>query len=308
MTLPSATHDTAWDERNAVEIRRYTSSSDIDHGESEPYEFIVPASSGGPLDITALYVPKASRTLIVTFHGSLQRSKYQLPRFEWRKSLAPFDAAQLFVADSTLHLNRAMSLAWYVGNSEQDFTTDVADLIRDIAAAAGYERILLTGSSGGGFASLAISRKIDGSAAVCFSPQTRVGDYHDSVVRTFCRVAFPEVTGYPEVEAKYRPRVDLRHLYNTTLGQNFVRYVQNTRDESHYRDHYIPFAEALGVDASIGGYDASGRIEFVPQQLQEGHQPPSRGRFRRHILEAHSVFFGLDLKVLTDSNGSPVGP
>lgn len=292
MTLPSITPDSAWDERNAVEIRRYASASDIDHAASEAYEFVVPASSGGRLDITALYVPKASKTLIVSFHGSLQRSKYQLPRFEWRTSLASFDAAQLFVADSSLQLNRAMALAWYVGNSEQEFTTDVADLIKDIAAAAGYERILLTGSSGGGFASLAISRQIDGSVAVCFSPQTRVGDYSDAAVRAFCRVSFPDVGGYADAEKNHRPRLDLRHLYATTPDVNFVRYVQNTRDTSHYTKHYTPFAEARDVDPALGGVDASGRIDFVPQRLQEGHQPPTRGRFRQHILEAHSFFFG----------------
>ena len=138
MTMPSTAPDYAWDERNAVSIRRYESASDIDHAATEAYEFIIPASSGGRLDITALYVPKASKTLIVSFHGSLQRSKFTLPRFEWRKSLAPLDAAQLFVADSSLLLNDSMALAWYIGNSEQDFTSDVADLIREIAAAAGY--------------------------------------------------------------------------------------------------------------------------------------------------------------------------
>ena len=230
----------------------------------EAYEFVVPASSGGPLDITALYIPKASKTLIVSFHGSLQRSKFTLPRFEWRNSLAPLDAAQLFVADSTLHLNRAMALAWYIGNSEQDFSSDVADLIKDIATAAGYDRILLTGSSGGGFAALAISRQIDGSAAVCFSPQTRVGDYRNSVVRAFYRTAFPDMGGYAAVERAHRSRFNLRHLYATTPDNNFVRYVQNTRDPDHYSKHYSPFAEARGVDPAIGGFDASGRIEFVP--------------------------------------------
>jgi hypothetical protein len=300
VSLPSTTRDTAWDERNGVEVRHLASASELDHDAAEPYEFVVPAGSGGPLDIVGLYLPRASKTLIVSFHGSLQRSKYELPRFEWRKSLQPLNAAQLFLADSSLNLNSGMSLAWYVGNFQQDFTTDLADLIREIAAAGNYERILLTGSSGGGFASLAISRQISGSVAVCFSPQTRVGDYHQPVVRTFCRVAFPGLSGYADVEAEHRSRVDLRHLYTTTPHENFVRYVQNSRDESHYDGHYTPFAEALGVDATIGGPDASGRIDFVVQQLQEGHQPPSRGRFRSHILEAHSVFFGQDLEVMAE--------
>jgi hypothetical protein len=291
----STTQETTWDERNAVEIRRYASASEIDHAAPEAYEFVLPASSGGRLDITALYIPKASKTLIVSFHGSLQRSKFTLPRFEWRNSLAQFDAAQLFVADSSLHLNRAMALAWYIGTAEQDLSSDLADLIKDIAMTAGYERILLTGSSGGGFAALAVSRQIDGSAAVCFSPQTRVGDYRNSVVRAFYRTAFPDMGGYAAVERAHRSRLDLRHLYATTPDINFVRFVQNTRDLEHYSKHYTPFAEARGVDPAIGGVDASGRIKFAPQPLQEGHRPPSRGRFRSHIREAHSAFFGSEL-------------
>jgi pimeloyl-ACP methyl ester carboxylesterase len=305
VNLQDPATDKAWDERNNVEVRRIASASEIDHKATEPYEFIVPAPSGGPLDIVALYAPKESRTLIVSFHGSLQRSKFQLPRFEWRRSLEPFEAAQLFIADSTLHLNRAMALAWYIGNSEQDFSSDVADLIRDIATAAGYDRILLTGSSGGGFAALAVSRQIDGSAAVCFSPQTRVGDYRNSVVRAFYRTAFPDMGGYAAVERAYRSRFNLRHLYATTPDINFVRFVQNTRDPEHFSKHYTPFAEERGVVPSLGGFDESGRIEFVPQEQQEGHKPPSRGRFRANLLEAHARFFGAELVVLEDEDEKP---
>jgi len=295
---PDVTPDEAWDERNAVEIRRYATAGDIDHAASEAYEFVVPGRSGGPLDLVGLYQPRESKTLIVSFHGSLVRSKFTLPRFEWRKSLRPFDAAQLFIADSTLHLSRSLALAWYIGNSEQDLSSDVAELIKEIAGAAGYERILLTGSSGGGFAALAISRQIDGSAAVCFSPQTRVGDYIGNVVKSFYRTAFPEMEGYAAAERAHRPRFDLRHLYATTPNNNYVRFVQNTRDPDHYSKHYTPFAKACGVDPAIGGVDASGRIEFAPQPLQEGHQPPGRGRFRENIREAHARFFGKDLIML----------
>ncbi|MGO4803841.1 hypothetical protein AB4089_01795 [Arthrobacter sp. 2MCAF15] len=305
MNLQDVTPDECWDERNAVEIRRYASAASIDHAASGAYEFVVPASSGGRLDITALYIPRASKTLIVSFHGSLQRSKFTLPRFEWRNSLASFEVAQLFVADSSLHVNRAMALAWYIGTSEQDFSSDVADLIKDIASAAGYERILLTGSSGGGFAALAISRQIDGSTAVCFSPQTRVGDYRNSVVRTFYRACFPGLGGYAAVEKAHRSRFDLRHLYATTPDNNFVRFVQNTRDTDHYSKHYTPFADSRKVDPSIGGLDASGRIEFVPLALQDGHLPPPRGRFRQHLQEAHATFFGAELAVLEEEVEKP---
>lgn len=300
MNSQDISQGTAWDERNNVEIRRLGSASEIAHHASEPYEFVVPGASGGPLAIVGLYAPRVSKTLIVTFHGSLQRSKYQLPRFEWRKSLASIDAAQLFIADSSLNLSDGMPLAWYIGNEAQDLTTDVALLIKEIAASAGYERILLTGSSGGGFASLAVSRQISGSLAVCFSPQTRVGDYERSAVGTFTRVCFPENDGYDSIEESNRPRLDLRHLYTNTRDRNFVWYVQNTRDTSHFEKHYTPFAEARGVDPALGGRDASGRIEFVPQELQAGHEPPSRGRFLGHVLDAHKEFFGVALASVAD--------
>lgn len=300
MTLESSVDDSCWDQRNAVPIRRLASVDEVDHESAEPYEFIMPAQSGGPLEIVALYLPKPVKTLIVTFHGSLQRSKYQLPRFEWRQSLSSLDAAQLFLADSTLHLSNGMALGWYVGNAEQNLATDLANVIKDIAVAAGYERILLAGSSGGGFASLAISRQIPGSLAVCFSPQTRVGDYSASAVGTFCKVSFPGTKGYAAIEGSHQSRLDLRHLYSTTPDTNFVRYVQNTRDTSHFEKHYSPFAEARDVDPSAGGWDAAGRIQFVPQPLQPGHAPPSRGRFQNHILEAHSVFLGGELDVLPE--------
>lgn len=308
MNLPSTGTSVEWDERNAVEIHRYASTSQIDHESAEAYEFVLSPPSGGHLDITALYAPRQSKTLIVSFHGSLQRSKYQLPRFEWRNSLAHFGAAQLFIADSTLNLNAAMALAWYVGDAGQDFTADVASLIQDVAAAAGYERVLLAGSSGGGFASLAISHRIPGSGAVCFSPQTRIGDYHASVVEKFRSVAFAESPSYEDAESQNRTRFDLRYLYGRTApGENFVRYVQNTRDPEHYAKHYVPFAEACGVDPVTGGYDASGRIELLPQRLQPGHQPPSRGRFRSHISEAHAAFFGVELEILPDVEGPGSG-
>lgn len=292
MNHPNTTAETEWDERNDVEIRRIGAASEIDHSATEPYEFVMPSPSGGPLDIVALYAPKVSKTLIVTFHGSLQRSKYQLPRFEWRKSLATIDAAQLFVADTSLNQSSGIPLAWYIGNQDQDLTSEVADLIKDIAAAGDYERVLLTGSSGGGFASLAVSRQISGSLAVCFSPQTRVGDYERTAVNTFARVCFPGHGDYDSIEQANTPRVDLRNLYSNTRDRNFVWYVQNTRDFSHFEKHYTPFAEARGVDPVKGGRDASNRIEFVPQELQDGHEPPSRGRFRSHVMDAHKAFFG----------------
>lgn len=284
-----------WDQQNNVEIRYFKGDDELDHSGDRPYEFRIKSEEPMSLDLVGLYDAKTATTLIVSFHGSLQRSKYRLPRFEWRKTLSTINAARLYIADSSLEQSNGMALAWYVGNSTQDLTAEIAKLISRIMAEGGYERVILTGSSGGGFASLAVSRRILGSVVVCFSPQTRVGDYDRSVVGTFRKVCFPDYDGYDSLEIDYENRVNLRALYRSTADVNFVRFIQNTNDESHFVRHYEPFVQQRGVDPAVGGFDVSGRFEFLPQALQQGHQPPSKGRFRNHLIEAHRSFFGEDL-------------
>ena len=305
MTLPSTTPDNGWDERNDVEIRRIASASEIDHEAAEPYEYVVPGSSGGPLDVVALYVPKASKTLIVSFHGSLVRSKFQLPRFEWRRTLGNLDAGVLLMADTTLELGEKIQLGWYIGTTEQDLADEIAAVVKQVAADGGYEHIVLTGSSGGGYAAMAISRRIPGSVAVSFSPQTRVGDYITLGVQRFVNAAFPAYATIDAVEADFPGRVNLRRLYAEPEIPNYVRYVQNSNDLGHFEEHYAPFAEVRSIDPATGGMDPTGRFRFVLEPMSKGHEPPARHRFLRNIQEAHVEFFGEELEV---SNWRGIGP
>lgn len=292
MNLQETTTGTAWDERNAVEIRRIDSASEIDHKASQHYEYVVPSPSGGPLDIVTLYAPRPSKTLIVSFHGSLVRSKFQLPRFEWRRTLGNLDAGVLLIADTTLELGEKIPLGWYIGTKEQDLADDIAAVVQQVAVDGGYEHIVLAGSSGGGYAAMAISRRIPGSLAVSFSPQTRVGDYIPWVAKVFVNAAFPGYDTIDAVEADFAERVNLRRLYAEPEIPNFVRYVQNSNDLDHIEEHYAPFAQVRSTDPETGGIDPSGRLRFVLEPMSKGHEPPARHRFLRNIQEAHQEFFG----------------
>lgn len=295
MNMPDTPRETAWDERNSVEIRRLDSACDIDHNASEPYEVVISTRSGGPLDIVALYAPRQSKTLIVGLHGSLQRSKYQLPRFEWRRTLDNLDAGILLIADTTLELAENIPLGWYIGTKEQNLTDEIAAAVKQVAADGGYEHIVLAGSSGGGFAAMAISHRLPNSLAVSFSPQTRVADYIPWVHKVLVKGAFPDYATIDAVEAEFPTRVNLRRLYADPDVPNYVRYVQNSNDTSHMEGHYTPFAEVRSIDPATGGMDSTGRIRCVLESQAQGHEPPSRARFLRHIQEAHEEFFGTNL-------------
>ena len=300
MNLQNTTTGLAWDERNDVEIRRVDSASEIDHQAAEPCEYVVAGRSGGPLDVVALYAPKVSKTLIVSFHGSLLRSKFTLPRFEWRRTLGNLDAGVLLLADTTLELGEKVPLGWYIGTAEQDLAEEIAAVVKQVAADGGYEHIVLAGSSGGGYAAMAISRRIPGSAAVSFSPQTRVGDYTRWVHQAFVNAAFPGYETIDAVEAEFPERVNLRRLYAEPEIPNYVRYVQNSNDLGHIEEHYAPFAEVRSTDPATGGMDPTGRFRFVLEAMSKGHEPPARHRFLRNIQEAHLEFFGEELANISE--------
>ena len=302
MNTPNTTTGLDWDERNAVEIRRVDSASEIDHQAAEPREYVVAGRSGGPLDVVALYAPKVSKTLIVSFHGSLVRSKFTLPRFEWRRTLGNLEAGVLLIADTTLEMGEKVPLGWYIGTAEQDLSDEIAAVVKQVAADGGYERILLTGSSGGGYAAMAISRRIPGSAAVSFSPQTRVGDYISWVHKVLVKAAFPGYDTIDAVEVDFPERVNLRRLYAEQEIPNYVRYVQNSNDLDHLKEHYAPFAEVRSIDPETGGMDASGRLRLVLESMSKGHEPPARHRFLRNIQEAHAEFFGEELIIQADAD------
>lgn len=288
-----------WDERNQVKIVHVKSIHEFDHSTTEALEYVVDGDSGDHLDLVALYKPKPSKTLIVSFHGSLVRSKFQLPRFEWRRTLTELDAGLLLIADSTLTLSDTMPLGWYIGTAEHDLSSEIAATIQQVAAEGDYRNVVLTGSSGGGFAAMAVSHRIPGSVAVSFSPQTRVADYIPWVSRSFVRSAFSNYQTIEDVEADFPDRVNLRSLYSDPSVKNYVRYVQNKNDLDHVEKHFSPFSLVRGVDPLTGGIDSTGRVRLVLESMSKGHEPPSRGRFLRNLEEAHLEFFGEPLHRVT---------
>lgn len=290
--------EAAWDAVNGVPVQYLADAGALAHDAEADMAYVIGPKSSDSLPLRCLYAPRESDTLVVSFHGSLQRTKYQLPRFEWRKTLQRLDAGALMIADTTLELNETMPLSWFVGTEKGDLTADLAKFIGETAAAGGYSRILLAGSSGGGFAAMAVSARLPGSAAVSFSPQTRIGNYIPWVYKKFVATAFPSFDSIDAVEAAHPDRVNLRNLYSMNAPENFVRYVQNSHDEDHVEKHFSPFAQSLEIDPVRGGTDASGQIKLVSEPLGQGHQPPPRGRFIRHLRTAHEEFFGAPLRQL----------
>ncbi|WDF32134.1 hypothetical protein PTW37_09600 [Arthrobacter agilis] len=287
-----------WDQAHDVPIMSWRSSDLPDHLPEHPVHLVKEPEEPGGLHLRSLYEPSDSTTLIVSLHGALPRGKFKLPRFEWRRTLNRVECARLYLSDSTLEISGSLEIGWYIGTAQQDLHSEYAAFVRSLAAAEGYQHILLVGSSAGGFGALALSRQLADSLAVVFSPQTTISGYQPGHRRALAGASFPDHTTFDAIEADFADRVNMRSLYSQSLDNNFVHYVQNTRDRFHFEAHYAAFALSFGVNPEVGGSARGRRMSFHPERQEEGHAPPSRSQFIRHIEDAYRRYFDADLSVL----------
>lgn len=230
----------------------------------------------GTLD--ALLLPRNSRELVVVFHGAMVKEHHHLPRFEWLKTLSErTDYSCLFISDPTLTLDPKLLLAWYLGWEGMDLYPLLAEVSRRAADAAGADRLVLTGSSGGGYAALQTSFYLPGSLAIPFNAQTALNRYHWNAQASYISRIMPHMK--PSEGAKKRSwvrgmgdRASAVKRYRRA-GENHVLVVQNVNDEHHYAKHYLPFAEAVAEGPNRD------RVHFEEYSGPSRHEPPSRGRF-----------------------------
>lgn len=268
----------------------------------QPQDF-APAAGPGPsryrhtvgdAHLDALLVNRESDTLVVTFHGALDRARFRLPRFERLTSTLAHPVSALFLADPALWRHPKLQLAWYTGWRGFDLPSICADWATRTAAAVGASRIIFTGSSGGGFAALQVSRRVPRSLALVFNPQTSIHGYlaggdSYSAQRTYIEALRPDLA--PQgIWA-----IDFSIDWTASLGDDFsalrtysrpvsnhVLYVDNVLD-FHHEQHLAPFLSA----AQRGGNQS--RVRVRSYSGGAGHAPPPPSEFDAAMKEGLQI-------------------
>ncbi|MGJ3404931.1 heparinase II/III domain-containing protein [Glutamicibacter sp. Je.9.36] len=253
-------------------VKSYTSRTeaarDSDFSGLQTYRF-------GNLTMPVKSLPGDSNTLHVTFHGALDRGKYSLPRFERAQSLSCFANHQLIFADPTLDLDPALTLGWYLGAAEQDLHLEIARFVQERMKFLGSSKVILSGSSGGGFAALQVSALLNASTVLAFNPQTAVTSYHQRLAHKALNVVFPD-NSYLHPENEMRVKVSERFL-NTEPNVQII-FIQNDGDTHHSIQHRIPFLNAI---EGVKGVDS----RTITESWGAGHRSPSSEGYIRHLTD-----------------------
>lgn len=208
--------------------------------------------------------------LLVVFHGALDLDA-ALPIFPGANVARGLGVARLAFTDPSLYLSPKLPLAWHAGNMHQPNLQQVYTwIINKVRRSIGAKRVILFGSSGGGFASLVQAAAIPGATALIANAQTDALLYHQDHVQTYInlawkgdRTAFVAANSHSAIEkirkAKRVPR---------------VFYMQNSTDTFHIKGHLNPFVREFGQDPEM-------RLLFG--DWGEGHIAPPKELFHASL-------------------------
>lgn len=250
-------------------------------GEKQRFTIAPDGFAAQQLDLDGLFVRRESSKFLIVFHGALDREKFILPRFEYQRALKEFDGSILFLQDPTLYVHKQLTLGWYIGNSVDNAHCMIKQLINIATDVLQPKQVLLTGSSGGGFAALAISARIPQSSALVFSPQTAIENYYKGHRRRLISSAFPELIPNIDSLSGLEDRFDMGALYSKG-SQNKVFYLQNTGDPSHLKNHCLPFMKHAGLDF-MEGEMRNERLKVECRFLRHGHGGPTPGQMQLYV-------------------------
>lgn len=226
------------------------------------------------LPIDALLVPgkKASKKLIVAFHGAIQRKLIKIPRFEWLSQLNKREEHKLYIADTTLELNEDLTLGWYIGKPNDYLIEKIRKFIEHVRYINEIEEIVLMGSSGGGFASLSVGSSMKKCCSLAYNPQSDIWDFTPAHSEMFIKSTF-DGANVDLVKEDIKFRTDLIEQYKEGRHENRFIYYQNTGDVEHVNKHWRRFAKSQGVQLK-NGRSFSQRGIFISDFDGEGHTRP----------------------------------
>lgn len=233
----------------------------------------------------ALFYPSDKKALFVLMPSAVDRKRMSLPAFNrwtWAKE-GVFPGNILCISDPTLELHDDLALGWCLGNSKSCATQELAGFVKALAQSMGIpnEKIVIYGSSAGGFAALALSSLIEGSIAIAINAQTKAFSY--SFTRQVELVS-ESCFSMPKEPARkeFQDRLDMTTRWS---GVEFSRAIllQNILDEHHYDVHFKPFWSSLGGEPEVEGLSVSGRHLAWVYRQEGGHVPETIDMARKVI-------------------------
>jgi hypothetical protein len=134
------------------------------------------AQNNPETDECILFEERNGTNLIISFGGG-GKGMLAAPVFEFFNSLNQFDCDKLFLRD--------LNQAWYQKGVDENINTisKLADFIRTKTLAKKYKKVILIGSSLGGYAAILFGTMLNVNTVIAFAPQSFIDKWRRFIYR-----------------------------------------------------------------------------------------------------------------------------
>lgn len=157
-----------------------------------------------------------------------------------------FKESVIYFNDPTLYVDERIKLGWGVGNHDEYYLEDVAELIKKLCKKHSIlnRNILFYGSSGGGFMSIQLATMIQGSTVLVNNAQLIVNKFPRNYYKRTLRLCFNGMSEDAILE-KYGYRFNVVEMFKKENYIPNLIYLINIASEEDLHTQCIPFVERL---------------------------------------------------------------
>ncbi len=238
--------------------------------------------AGKQINYDFLLMARPGTVLICHYHGNAPREGTHLPFFTGLGVTSSIATSMFVPSDPVLALDANLSLAWHFGCDGIPLQAITVSIVKKLQEILHAPRVVAWGGSGGGFASIRVTRDIPDSIALVWNSQTDIAKYVPDPVNRYRRIAFPTIAADDALPSG-------REQFSSLCTDGFVDgyqgrilYLQENTDW-HVGAHLKPFLTAFSRKALCDIADSSNFSGFVTDRLYlhldhwgNGHVPPSK--------------------------------
>lgn len=206
-----------------------------------------------------------SEFVLVGFSGAVNQKNATGPFFSYQSMANKISIPLISFSDPSLLLSEDLSLGWFLGNDRYpDYAKDICDFL-DFFIEKSKKKIILSGGSGGGFASLNVVNNLDrkeSAIAVVWNPQIIVNNYNSGAVEGYLSSCCKTLPSFRESEVTFK-------------GARSV-VMMDGLDHAHLRLHLRYYLEKQGAPKKHGSCYLYEKTKVIVGDWGTGHSAPPK--------------------------------
>ena len=230
-----------------------------------------------PNEVLNLYVQFYGQGLptVVNFHGAVDQKKTIMPHFTGTTLSKFLKCNVISISDPSLRINKDLTSCWYIGSKNFDLSCVLPIVLEKIKEKFQSKKMILFGSSGGGFAALYYSRII-GCECIVNSPCTTLTTHPNSklVKNSICKMFDLKSTDQLNKFLQQK-KTDLNLDYEI---KNRLKIFINENDKRVLNFFLYPFWKQFGIsmeNVQYKSYNINGsELKIIRFKKEKKHTYP----------------------------------